>query len=48
MRADLEKLIARGRSTPGEDLRNDVNIELIKKSPTGKQKAKAKAKNQDK
>ena len=48
MRADLEKLIARGRSTPGEDLKNDVNIELIKKSPTGKQKAKAKAKNQDK
>ncbi|MEN9631841.1 MAG: hypothetical protein RL077_245 [Verrucomicrobiota bacterium] len=48
MRADLEKLIARGRSTLGDDLKNDVNIELIKKSPKGKLNAKAKAKNQDK
>ena len=42
MKAELEKLIARGRSTPGPDLANDVPVQLIKKSPAGKAKAKAK------
>jgi arylsulfatase A-like enzyme len=42
MKAELEKLIARGRSTPGEDLKNDVPVQLIKKSPAGKAKAKKK------
>jgi arylsulfatase A-like enzyme len=42
MKAELEKLIARGRSTPGPDLANDVPVQLIKKSPTGKAKAKKK------
>ena len=42
MKAELEKTIARGRSTPGADLKNDVEIQLIKKSPAGKAKAKAK------
>jgi hypothetical protein len=44
MKAELEKLIARGRSTPGPDLANDVPVQLIKKSPAGKAKAKAKKK----
>ena len=43
MKAELEKIIARGRSTPGEDLKNDVPVQLIKKSPAGKAKAKKKA-----
>ena len=42
MKAELEKLIARGRSTPGPDLANDVPVQLIKKSPDGKAKAKKK------
>jgi hypothetical protein len=42
MKAELEKTIARGRSTPGADLKNDVEIQLIKKSPAGKAKAKKK------
>ena len=40
MKAELEKLIARGRSTPGPDLANDVPVQLIKKSPAGKAKKK--------
>ena len=44
MKAELEKLIARGRSTPGPDLTNDVPVQLIKKSPAGKAKTKAKKK----
>jgi arylsulfatase A-like enzyme len=44
MKAELEKLIARGRSTPGPDLANDVPVELIKQSPAGKAKTKAKKK----
>ena len=44
MKAELEKLIARGRSTPGPDLSNDVPVQLIKKSPAGKAKTKAKKK----
>jgi hypothetical protein len=42
MRTELEKMIARGRSTPGDDLANDVAVQLIKKSPAGKAKAKKK------
>ena len=42
MKAELEKLIARGRSTPGPELANDVPVQLIKKSPAGKAKAKKK------
>ncbi len=42
MKAELEKIIARGRSTPGEDLKNDVPVQLIKKSPAGKAKTKKK------
>ena len=38
MKAELEKLIARGRSTPGPDLANDVPVQLFKKSPAGKAK----------
>ena len=42
MKTELEKLIARGRSTPGPDLANDVPVQLIKKSPACKTKAKKK------
>jgi arylsulfatase A-like enzyme len=42
MKAELEKTIARGRSTPGAELANDVPVQLIKKSPAGKAKAKKK------
>ena len=42
MKAELEKTIAMGRSTPGEALKNDVEVLLIKKSPAGKAKAKKK------
>jgi arylsulfatase A-like enzyme len=42
MKAELEKIIARGRSTPGAELANDVAVQLIKKSPAGKAKAKKK------
>jgi arylsulfatase A-like enzyme len=42
MKAELEKIIARGRSTPGAELANDVPVQLIKKSPAGKAKAKKK------
>jgi arylsulfatase A-like enzyme len=44
MKAELEKLIARGRSTPGPDLANDVPVQLIKQSPASKAKTKAKKK----
>ena len=40
MKAELEKIIARGRSTSGEDLKNDVPVQLVKKSPAGKAKKK--------
>jgi arylsulfatase A-like enzyme len=39
MKGELEKLIARGRSTPGAELTNDVPVQLFKKSPGGKAKA---------
>jgi arylsulfatase A len=42
MKAELEKIIAMGRSTPGDALKNDVEVQLIKKSPAGKAKAKKK------
>jgi arylsulfatase A-like enzyme len=42
MKAELEKTIAMGRSTPGDALKNDVEVQLIKKSPAGKAKAKKK------
>ena len=42
MKAELEKIIARGRSTPGTDLVNDVPVQLIKRSPAAKAKAKKK------
>lgn len=42
MRAELEKQINQGRSTPGENLRNDVPVQLSK--PTLATKAKPKAK----
>jgi len=42
MKAELEKIITGGRSTPGADLKNDVPVQLIKKSPAGKAKAKKK------
>ncbi len=41
MKAALEDLVARGRSTPGTDLKNDVEIQLIKPVPAAK-KAKSK------
>jgi len=49
MKAALEKHIARGRSTPGPDLANDVEAIMIKPTPPlaaakGKGKSKAKAK----
>jgi len=40
MRGELEKLIARGRSTPGADVTNDVPVQLIKQSPGGKGKSR--------
>ena len=44
MRAALEALIARGRSTPGPDQANDAPILLVKKVNTPGAKAKAKGK----
>lgn len=44
MRQLIETLIARGRSTPGPDLTNDVPVQLIKPAPPAKGKAKAKSK----
>jgi hypothetical protein len=44
MRAALEALIARGRSTPGPDQANDAPILLVKKVNTPGTKAKAKGK----
>jgi len=32
MKTELERLIARGRSTPGGDLKNDVVVQLVKKA----------------
>lgn len=43
MKAMMEEAIARGRTTPGPDLRNDVDIVMIKPVPKAKGKAKAKA-----
>jgi arylsulfatase A-like enzyme len=40
MKAELEKIIALGRSTPGADLVNDVPVQLIKRSPAAKAKKK--------
>jgi hypothetical protein len=40
MKAELEKIIARGRSTPGTDLVNDVPVQLIKRSAAAKPKKK--------
>jgi arylsulfatase A len=50
MRAALETLIARGRSTPGPDQSNDAPITLVKKvnTPGAKAKAKGKAVDTDK
>ena len=42
MKTELEKIVVRGRSTPGAELANDVAVQLIKRSPTGKAKAKNK------
>ncbi|NBX35126.1 arylsulfatase, partial [bacterium] len=47
MRAALETLIARGRSTPGPDQANDAPIQLVKKVNTPGAKAKAKGKTVD-
>ena len=44
MRAALEGLVARGRSTPGPDQANDAAIQLVKKVNTPGAKAKAKGK----
>lgn len=44
LQALLEGYIAKGRSTPGTDQANDVEIQLIKPIPVKKKKAKSKAK----
>jgi arylsulfatase A len=44
MKAALEEAIARGRTTPGPEAKNDVEIVMIKPVPPAKKKAKAKAK----
>ena len=44
MKAAMEQAIARGRTTPGPDQANDVEIALIKLTPPTKPKAKAKTK----
>lgn len=44
MKAMMEEAIARGRTTPGEMLKNDVEISMIKPLPTVKTKGKGKAK----
>ncbi len=44
MKAAMEESIARGRSTPGPPLKNDVGIELIKPVPPPRPAGKAKAK----
>lgn len=44
MRAELEKMITQGRSTPGEALKNDVPVQALKKSAAAKAKGKAKVK----
>jgi arylsulfatase A-like enzyme len=36
MKAELDKIIAHGRSTPGDDLKNDVPVQVVKKA--GKKK----------
>jgi arylsulfatase A-like enzyme len=41
MKAMMEEAIARGRTTPGPDLRNDVDIVMIKPVPKAKGKGKA-------
>jgi hypothetical protein len=42
MKALMESLIAKGRSTPGPDLANDVPVQLIKATPpAAKKKTKA-------
>jgi arylsulfatase A len=40
MKAELERIVAHGRSTPGDDLANDVEVRLVKASPAGKAKKK--------
>lgn len=43
MRATMEEAIKRGRTTPGPDLKNDVEVALIKPVPAVKAKGKKKA-----
>ena len=40
MKAALQAVIARGRSTPGPDLANDVPVVLVKKAGNKKQQDK--------
>ncbi len=42
MKAAMEEAIARGRTTPGPELRNDVEIVLVKPLPGSRPKGKAK------
>jgi hypothetical protein len=42
MKAAMEEAIARGRTTPGPELRNDVEIVLVKPLPAPRPKGKAK------
>ncbi len=44
MKAAMEEAIAKGRTTPGPDLKNDVEIELLKALPPVKPKGKGKSK----
>lgn len=44
MKAMMEEAIARGRTTPGPDLKNDVEVAMVKPLPPAKAKAKAKGK----
>jgi arylsulfatase A-like enzyme len=43
MKAKMEEAIARGRTTPGPELKNDVEIVMIKPVPPAKAKGKRKA-----
>jgi arylsulfatase A len=43
MKAMMEEAIARGRTTPGPELKNDVDIVMIKPVPKAKAKGKGKA-----
>lgn len=42
MKAAMEEAIRRGRTTPGPDLKNDVEIELVKPLPRARPRGKAK------